>query len=276
MWFKRHEPELFFQEMLKISSMEERVTALMRDTQRFGRHIEVKPPHPQQSGLTWTRVNHGNGSVALQAGFDEIPGVGPPTATAILETRAEEPFKTWPDLLKVKGIGPKTLETIQEFVGKDDPFGATWLDRAISTVKEQINAGDLGTIPRPTHVAADLPYSTGEDIEVVWLGVIHSRNVRDLFEFNQAKGAELDMENMTIDGKPIRDPQLNEWCVMVGDDESDQIGLRCDRWHYPKWRDLIWKMRPGKDLVLIRGYKPGWMPTRQITISEMWVIDPEL
>jgi len=63
---------------------------------------------------------------------------------------------------------------------------------------------------------------------------------------------------------------------MVGDDESDQIGLRCDRWRYPKWRDLIWRIRPGKDLVLVRGVKPGWMPTRQISISEMWIIDPEM
>ena len=35
-------------------------------------------------------------------------------------------------------------------------------------------------------------------------------------------------------------------------------------------------MRPGRDLILVRGVKPGYMPTRQVSISEMWVIDPEL
>jgi hypothetical protein len=63
---------------------------------------------------------------------------------------------------------------------------------------------------------------------------------------------------------------------MVGHDESDQIGLRVDRWRYPRLRDQVWKIRPGKDLVLVRGVKPGWMPTRQITINEIWIIDPEI
>jgi hypothetical protein len=63
---------------------------------------------------------------------------------------------------------------------------------------------------------------------------------------------------------------------MVGDDESDQMGLRCDRWTYPKYQRAIWAMRPGIDLMLARGVKPGWMPTRQVTIHDMWIIDPEV
>jgi DNA polymerase-3 subunit alpha len=270
MWFKQHEPELFYQEMLKITSKDEKVKRLLRDTNKFGRKIEVRPPHPASSGITWKRDGH-----AIQAGFDEIPGVGPPKAQAIIEHREEHGLEDWDDLLKVNGIGPKTLEVMQNFVKQEDPFGAFWTDKAIAHVKKEIRDRKL-PLPLPSHVAADLPYSTGDDIEIVWLGVIHTRNVRDLFEFNQAKGAEIDLEKMTLDGKPIKDPHLSEWCVMVGDDESDQIGLRCDRWRYPKWRNLIWKIRPGKDIVLVRGVKPGWMPTRQITISEMWVIDPEL
>jgi hypothetical protein len=64
--------------------------------------------------------------------------------------------------------------------------------------------------------------------------------------------------------------------VLVGDDETDQMGLRVDRWKYPRLRDKIWRLRPGTDLVLVRGVKPGWMPTRQISISEIWIIDPEV
>jgi DNA polymerase III subunit alpha len=272
MWFKQHIPELFFQEMLKISN-EERARALLRDTQRHGRAIDIKPPHPKRSDITWTRRNG-----SLQAGFDEIPDVGPALAKAIIAHREEQGLDGWEDLLAVKGIGDKTFAKMRDFAAQDDPFKATWLDRAVAAVKGEILSGQLD-LPAPTHVATDLPYSTGDDIEIVWLGVIHTRNVRDLFEFNQAKGKELTQDedgNWYLDGKIIKDPHLNEWCVMVGDDETDQIGLRCDRYKYPKWRDLIWRMRPGKDLVLVRGVKPGWMPTRQITISEMWVIDPEL
>jgi hypothetical protein len=171
------------------------------------------------------------------------------------------------------------MQTIKEFAEKgDDPFGALWLDRAIEEVKRAIEADELGPIPRPTHVSEDLPYEKGEDIEVVWLGTITSRNERDLFEFNQAKGAELDLSDPKrpmLNGKPIKDPHLDKWVVMVGHDESDQLGIRVDRWKYPRLRDRVWKIRPGKDLVLLRGVKPGWMPTRQITVSEIWIIDPE-
>jgi hypothetical protein len=40
------------------------------------------------------------------------------------------------------------------------------------------------------------------------------------------------------------------------------MGLRVDRWKYPRLREKVWKIRPGKDLSLVRGVKPGWMPTQ--------------
>lgn len=275
MFFKRYHPELFFKESLNISD-DERQRTLLRDTQRKGRHMTVRPPDPLYSEVGWVN-DHG----ALVAGFKQVPGIGEKTGQTIVEYRAGLPELNeefgWESLLEVKGIGSKTLETIKEFADRgDDPMGAMWLDRAIEATKAAIAADDLGPIPRPTHVAEDLPYERGEDIEVVWLGTIASRNERDLFEFNQAKGAELDMEKMTIDGKAIRDPHLDKWVVMVGHDESDQIGLRVDRWKYPRLRDKIWRIRPGQDLVLLRGVKPGWMPTRQLTISDIWIIDPEV
>jgi DNA polymerase-3 subunit alpha len=266
-WFKQHETELFYQEQLKISD-EERTGILLRDATRGHgprARIDVRPPDPVDSDITWKR-----GPGYIQAGFDEIPSVGPALGQAIIRHREENGPVEWENLQQVKGIGPATHATMLEFVKNPDPFHAYWLDNAIAHVKEEIKAGKLGPLPSPTHVAMDLPYERGQDIEVVWLGTIYTRNVRDLFEFNRAKkGVELKPEE-------VRDPHLREWCVMVGDDESEQIGLRCDRYKYPKWKDLIWRMRPGKDLVLVRGVKPGWMPTRQITIAEMWLIDPEM
>lgn len=270
MYFKRMHPELFFQCSLNISD-EERQRVLLRDTQRFGRKIEIRPPHPAHSGISWTRDSERHG---LQAGFSQVPGIGAVMGKKIVEYREEHPLEHWDDLVAVSGVGPKTVEKIREFADSDDPFRALWLDRAIAEVKEEIRTRKLKGVPKPTHVASQLPYERGEDIEVVWLGTIHTRNERDLFEFNQAKGAELNMEEKTINGKKIQDPHLDKWLVMVGDDESDQIGLRIDRWRYPKFRTVIWKMRPGHDLLLVTGVKPGWMPTRQITIHNMWVIEP--
>src|SRR5215471_6487065 len=274
MWFKNYEPELFYKHMLRVSA-DERQRTLLRDTQRKGRHMTIRPPDPHASDVNWSADNG-----ALVAGFTQVPGIGDVTAKKIVDYRKEEGITEWRDLLKVNGIGPKTMQTIQEFAEKgDDPFGALWLDRAIAAVKSEIADGLL-EVPGPTHVAEDFPYERGpDDIECVWLGSIFSRNERDLFEFNQAKGAELDMtdpKHPLLNGKLVKDPHLDKWVVMVGHDESDQIGLRVDRWRYPRLRDKVWRIRPNKDLILVRGVKPGWMPTRQITISELWIIDPEV
>lgn len=273
MWFKRNEPELFFEKMLNISD-DERQRALLRDTQRKGRSLDVTPPHPQHSGINWVRQPN-----TLVSGFSQIPTIGVAIANQIIEHRKTDRLEDWDALIRVKGIGPSKMESIKEFVGRgDDPFGALWLDRACAEVRRAIETEELA-LPEPTHRAEDLPYERGEDIEVIWLGSIASRNERDLFEFNQAKGAELDLSDPKrpmLNGKPIKDPHLDKWVVMVGHDESDQIGLRVDRWRYPKLRERVWQIRPGKDLVLIRGVKPGWMPTRQLTIYDMWIIDPEV
>lgn len=277
MFFKRKYPEVFYLAKLCTTDDKEKTQRYLRDSQRHGRNLEITPPHPRHSGVSWSRRGR-----ALVAGFSQVPGIGEKTGHAIEEHRREKGgLNHWDELLEVKGVGPKTLETILSFANSgDDPFGALWLDRAISAVKREIKQGSLkDVVPYPTHVSADLPYETGEDIPVIWLGSIYTRNERDLFEFNQAKGAELDMSDPRVpklNGKPIRDPHLDKWVVMVGDDESDQLGLRVDRWRYPRLREAVWRLRPGKDLVLVRGTKPGFMPTRQLTISDMWIIDPEM
>ncbi len=47
-------------------------------------------------------VNH-----ADQAALERVKGVGPTLSTAILEARAQSPFRDWADLLaRVKGLGP--------------------------------------------------------------------------------------------------------------------------------------------------------------------------
>lgn len=49
--------------------------------------------------------------------LDELPGVGPATARAIIEYRtAHGGFKTVDELMEVKGIGPKKLEKMRPFV----------------------------------------------------------------------------------------------------------------------------------------------------------------
>ncbi|HET7482399.1 MAG TPA: helix-hairpin-helix domain-containing protein, partial [Actinomycetota bacterium] len=56
-------------------------------------------------------------NTADQTALESIPGVGPVTATAILQKRAElGRFDSFDQLLEVTGIGPATLEAIRPYV----------------------------------------------------------------------------------------------------------------------------------------------------------------
>jgi competence protein ComEA len=58
-----------------------------------------------------------NVNTASAAELDELPGVGPATAAAIIEYRREHgPFQRPEDLLQVRGIGPKKLAKMRDRV----------------------------------------------------------------------------------------------------------------------------------------------------------------
>jgi competence protein ComEA len=45
-----------------------------------------------------------------------LPGIGPSRAQAILDMRAQRPFRTVQELIRVRGIGPATLRQLLPFV----------------------------------------------------------------------------------------------------------------------------------------------------------------
>ena len=56
-------------------------------------------------------------NTADQAALETIPGIGPVTATSILEYRDQiGAFESIDQLLEVSGIGPATLESIRPYV----------------------------------------------------------------------------------------------------------------------------------------------------------------
>jgi len=276
--FKQYDPERYFARGLKWMTKKKH-TDLIRDAVRGNgprRKLKVLPPEAGKSTTTW-RVEDKN---TVRAGYKQADGIAEKIGGLIEDYEIEHSISSWDDLLNIKGIGPKTVDKIKALGESEDPFGALWIDRAIAEVKRSIDFGELGDIPKPTHTSVDIPYAKGKDEAVVWLGVVHTRNVRDLFEYNRAKGTDLIHDEETgdwffPDGKKIDQPELNEWMVMVGDDEHDQMGLRVDRYKYPKYRDRLWSMQPGRDLLLVQGVKPGFISTRQIWVHNLWVIDPE-
>jgi len=62
-------------------------------------------------GTTLININS-----AGETELEELPGVGPVTAAAIIDYRTQNgPFATVDDLIDVTGIGPSTLEQIRPF-----------------------------------------------------------------------------------------------------------------------------------------------------------------
>lgn len=274
MWIKRHYPQAFYVAALdkfgnaKNSYGMSKGAELLRDTKKHGRNLKVLPPSVTESGPTW---GPGPDSGSVRAGFEQIHGIGDKMAARIIEERdaAPDEFLRWDDLQKIKGVGVKTVEKIKEFVDAEDPFDLDLLANKLTKVKGDIYRGELGRVPRPTHTARQVPYEKGGDVEVCWLGTIRHRNLKDLFELHYSRtGEELDPED-------TRDPHLNEWVTMVGEDDTDLLDISVNRWKYPKMKNVVWGIDLGRHLVLIRGVKRGFMARRQIYVSEMFVIDPE-
>lgn len=291
-WFKQHQPPTFYASQLIyaakqksrggnaraakgeasqiVSAMDNHVE-IMRDALRHG--IRVKPPHPRLSDLQWKPT----GPKTLRAGLANAKGcnIGVKKAEQMVAWRAarngDGPVRRWSDYLEVPGIGQKTVDKLKEFGRGDDPFNITAIDRALAAAKKEILSGQLldrngKVLPMPNMNAAQVPYERGRDIDVVWVGLLYARNLRDIFESNRARtGEELKEDE-------VKDPHLREFMLCYGYDGEELLNLRFDRWRYPRFRGMLWKMKLAEDIVLVRGTKKGYRTAREITVSHMWVL----
>lgn len=267
MWIKRHHPQAFYMAALRKYDPKEKGPKLLRDAAKH--NIEISPPNLNDSEESWT-ISDGR----IIAGFTQIKGIGDKTAQKIVETRkTNNGFEDWKDLKQVPGIGDKTIEVITNFVSNSDPFDLNLLRDTLGSVVKDIKKGKLGdSIPNPTHKSIEIPYdkdSENVNLECVWIGVIRQRNPKDLFETHFTRyGKELDPTT-------VKDPELKDFCTMVGEDDTEFLNLNINRYKYPFFKELIWSITPNKDLVLVRGIKKGFESRRAIHVTAMWIIDTE-
>lgn len=268
MHFKVYHPSVFFAAALRYcAGSKEKELSLLRDTKRHERTLEILPPDIALSAAEWRP----EGEQQLRMGFNQIPGIADKTSTQILAWRGEREDLRWSDLAEVKGIGKKTIEKIYEFTVHSDPLGIFKLRNDMGKVMLFIDEHGL---PQPTHTAAQIPYERVEsrrNLPVVWLGAVVDRNLRDLFESNMAR------TGVALDPSEVKDPDKNEWCIMLGVDEDEQVSITVDRYLYsdPFIKELVWGLRPGRDLVLVQGYKKWFQTARKIYVTNIWIIDPE-
>lgn len=275
MWLKVHEPDVFYSASLA-NYGDVRTHQLLRDAakempNRKWKPIKVMPPDPSKSDAQWRPVRGRKvRRPTIRAGFENISGIAGKTAAAIMEYRDENGLESWDELINISGIGPVTVENVRSFVESSDPFGAFRLLADVKRVREQLSSGELGALPYPTHTAVDLPFSQGRQVNgVVWLGTVIDRNIRDIFETNRARTGE------ELDRSKVRDPHLNEWAQLTAEDESDQLLITIDRWHYPSCKEAIFNFRFGRDLLLIEGVRPANVSSRKLSVKKLWTIDPE-
>jgi len=272
MYLKRHYPGEFFSASLSAYDSKKQLE-LLRDSVRHG--LTVQSPDPTMSDATWRYVPALN---TLVAGFEQIHGVGEVMADKFITYRDSmvregdfAPDIKWDDYLPIKGVGAKTLEKIKAFCEQEDPFEIFKLSKAVQAVTDELRWGSLRRtgIPVPTHTSVDVPYSRGVKSDVVWCGVITKRNLKELFELHYSRTGE------DLDPTDVKDPELNEWVVMWGDDGTDILTITVNRWRYPAMREALWQMRLGVDMVVIRGYKPSYQSRRAIQVTDMWILSDE-
>jgi hypothetical protein len=269
MWLKKKYPAPFFARglaHLPAGTDNERHDALLRDTAAFGRDIAVLPPDAN-ARMTWRPV----GDKTIVAGWTQIKGIGDKMGEKIVEFLEDGGT----DLLEVDGIGPKKVETIQEFAHKEDPFGIYRLQRALSGAQSVCKAESL---PEPTHTAQQA-MTTAERGTMRLLVVPTHRNLRELFEVHRARTGE------DLDPATVKDPDNSEWVLMPSQDVSGQIQLIFTRKKYPKFKKALWDIKLNHDVVLVEGYKMGggkndskksWGDSSGIFhVNKLWVIDPE-
>jgi DNA polymerase-3 subunit alpha len=207
MWLKVYHPHEFYAASLTHTATGvdrkkgiNKPVDMIRDA--IAHNVTVLPPDLQQSGLSWAPVRDG-----VRMGFTQIPGIGEVVAQQIVAWRDEagiREFAGWEALTAIKGIGPKTVERIVEFASKQDPFGASKMGRDIMAVKRALRDDPaLVGLPIPTHTAAEFQQDPRAR-QVVWVGTVHGRNLRDLFEYHLSRTGE------ELDPATVKDPQLNE------------------------------------------------------------------
>lgn len=277
MWLKRHYPLEFFVASLRKMGQQKQKTGdlkrdhLLRDLTRHGRDINIGKLRLNVAERSWSIDPDTPNTIA--PGFIEVHGIGDKTATSILMYREQvERFEEWDDLLAIHGIGPKTIDTIYNFWEDEDPFELYKLADTLNVVRKQLTAEQLHDGPWPlpatTHVAEDVPYDrTTDDVGVVWLGRVKERNLKDLFELHHSRTGE------HLDPNTVRDPHLNEWVVMLCEDETDLLVVTVDRWKYTRMKETVWSIDLANDLILVRGIKRKRQARRAIYVTDLWVLD---
>jgi DNA polymerase-3 subunit alpha len=249
MWLKRHHPLAFYAAQLR-KTAKDKWPRLLKDARKHG--VKVLPPDLLVSGETWSPDWEAG---AVRAGFTQIDGIGQKTWERIAEVKAADPLglTDWYDLIKVKGIGPKTIQKIRAFAELEDPFELDRVGKILKEYRANLAAqrGEWRGLPIPTHMSDEIGR---HDVipNIIWMGMVKQKNYQDYVE-NQRTRTGDEVEEILARTK---DPHLLTSCVLRAYDDGDEdVYLRFNRWQFPKVKSQLEALEVDRDVVIVIGDK---------------------
>lgn len=209
--------------------------------------LSIYPPQPTLSRVSWWPNTERTG---VQAGFMQIPKVGPKVAERMNEVREEnfnksDPWVTWDFYVDKKiGFGAKASETARELENKTDPFDIGLTSDAVATVLEAINNGDTG-LDMPDATAATIPDQSGETVTYVG-HVITVKRIDVIGEMRKR-------DNLTTEEvmEKLKHPEKATKAKIICTDQSGgEVHVNISRYDYPKLKSEIDEIDEDKTFVI--------------------------
>jgi DNA polymerase-3 subunit alpha len=265
MWLKVYHPTAFYAAQLRKISDDVKRNRLLKDADRHG--IKLSPMEIRACGESWTAQSDGS----IMAGLLQIPKIGPVLSRTIVDWISERPvedYLSWGDIIAIKGIGPKTANNVFLFATDPDPFNLTYISRVMQEIRVQLKPGNKWYLPIPTHTSDSLPKKGTH--QVTWVGIPVTREYKDLIEDERARTGKSVEEILAT----VKDPELKKSCTLKCiDDGDEEVYLRFDRWHYPKFAAKLESIRlGGPDAVIVQGRKREGFGVF-IQTNELWAIE---
>ncbi|WGH20844.1 DnaE-like DNA polymerase III alpha [Gordonia phage Commandaria] len=196
-------------------------------------------------------------SHSIRAGFTQIDGIAAKVGAKMVEWRdaratpnnegpvdfalldldwddmryvaAKKGRKTKPDEPSrgVPGLGAKTIARIREMASSRDPFGINKAARAVQTVEDAINDGEIGLLGDNT--PSDLLLHAADD-RVVFIGLIREVKIKDHFEALRKRTGRPVEELRAEDKAPEKSTKAT---IIAEDGEGIEVHIYVHRFLYP-------------------------------------------
>lgn len=319
-WLKAHYPLEFYAASLAKEKDAEDQFKLMKDAQAHG--IAIKPPSLASSKQSWIGVPNiglvagwtqisGIGektagkieeyrpavswihrlecghemttySEAKVGGYISCIGKGCQSQRKIISSSKTGGWRNWEDLQIVPGIGPKTVEKMEEFATQRDPFGLNRTEETLAKVRAWV--AKQKNLPQPTHdgaetaaiyieqnYGANAKKNYGMGPEVVYMGLVREINYQDAVENRRSRTGE-ETEDIL---KTLKRPDLLAYCsIRCYDTTDEEVYLRVNRFKFPELKRKIEGIATNHDVLICVGNRIAGFGT-PVMVERLYVVDPD-